>query len=148
MDHNLKAALLLSKYYLRQVSKRTIGLVPFLLFLVSFCLFLVAFLPSIGQRLASNLARPPARITLTGQVFVERSGDQENALTSAEAAQVEIGAFTTTTDASGSYQLEFLTPRRDDIPVVIRFQGATTVERLNLPSTGGEWTRNWVLHEE
>ena len=115
---------------------------------MSSVLFSIAFIPAIGQRLAHRLTSQPEQITLTGHVFVRSDNDPDNTPISVNAARIEIGGFSTTTDATGAYELQFWTPQRQYITIVFRIGSVTTIKTLNLPSTGNQWIRNWVFEKE
>ena len=145
MTYRLKAGWILFKYYLREATKRLFGGLPFVLFLASFGLFATVFIPAIGQRLAHRLGDQPEKFTLSGRVLIDGADATDTVSTLATDAQIEIGGFITTTDAAGTYQLQFWTPQRRRVTVVIRSRGTTTVKTLTLPTTGNHWTRNWLL---
>ena len=145
MTYGPKIGRILFKYYLREAAKRLFGWLPFVLFLASFGLFATVFIPAIGQRLAHRLADQPEQFTLSGRVLFDATDATDTAPVLATDARIEIGGFTTTTDATGSYQLQFWTPQRQSVTVVLRFRGTTTIKTLRLPTIGNRSTRNWVL---
>ena len=148
MTYTLKVARIQSKYYVRKFFKYWSGWVPSLLFLLSFALFSIVFFPALANRLANRLSHHPEQLTLSGQVFASASSAHAQPFSLATDARLEIGGFSTTTDAIGTYELRFWTPQRDNITVVLRFGNSTTIETLSLPSTGNRWIRNWVVSEE
>ena len=147
MQYRFKAARIRTRYYLMDLAKHVLGPLPSVLFLLSFLLFAITIFPTTAQRLADRFANQPEQLTLSGRVYIRSATIEKNPSTPADSTRVEIGGFSTTTDATGSYHLSFWTSQRDNIAVVLRLGRITTVERLNLPSTGNHWTRNWVLTE-
>lgn len=135
-------------YYLRQGIGVLPRRIPSLLFLLSFVLFATILYPKMVHRLTATLASQPEKITLIGRVLLQSGLDPCQEPRIAEAAQVQIGGFATTTDGSGAYRLAFWTSTRDRIPVLIRYGGTTTLKDLDLPATVNKWTRNWTLQEE
>ena len=148
MTYSFKAARILSRYHLKEGTKRFFGWLPFVLFLTSFGLFATIFFPAIGHRLANHLTHQPEEFTLSGQVLIRANDAPATPPTAANGARVEIGGFATTTDSAGSYRVQFWTPQRDSVTVVLRFRNTITIEMLQLPSTGNHWTRDWVLEDQ
>ena len=148
MTYKFKTARIRSRYYLQQATKRFFGRLPFVLFLVSFGLFATVFFPAIGHRLAHRLGNQPEQFILAGRVSIATNDASDTPAKPANDVRIEIGGFYTATDAAGAYRLQFWTPQRHGVTVVLRFRNTTTIRTLRLPSTGNEWTRNWVLEDK
>ena len=147
MTHKCKAACIRLWYYLHEANKRFFGWLPLALFLFSFVLFAIVFFPAIVHRLADGLAHQPEQFTLVGRVFVSSHDASGTPPAAAKDVRIEIGGFATATDPAGAYRLEFWTPQRDSVTVVLRSGDKTSIRMLRLPSTGDQWTRNWVLED-
>ena len=148
MTYKFKTARMRSRYYLQEVSKRFFGWLPFVLFLVSFGLFATVFFPAIGHRLAHRLSTQPERFILTGRVSIVTNDTSDTPAEPANEVRIEIGGFFAATDPAGAYRLQFWSPQRHRVTVVLRFRDTITIRTLRLPSTGHEWTRNWVLEDK
>ena len=148
MTYTCKAARIRLRYWLQEANKRFFGWLPLVLFLVSFLLFAIVFFPAIVHRLADRLTHQPEQFTLAGRVFVSSPDAAATPPALAKDVRIEIGGFATTTDAAGAYRLEFWTPQRRDITVVLRLGDTTSIRMLRLPSTGDQWTRNWILEDQ
>ncbi len=105
-----KEILVMVRYYLRRAVKRSIGLLPFLIFAISFLMLVLAALLTVDQRLYDIPIIPfgPKTLEVAGTAY-GRAGSEGGAsdFRPLPGAVVESGGFRTTSDSNGAYQLRF-----------------------------------------
>lgn len=133
-----KAVKLLARYHVRSFFKRGLGLLPFLLFLLSFGLFSLALVPRLIDRIQVSpvLASRVRTLSIKGRVKAElpnpvRSGEYRTV--PIEEAVIESGGFQAITTDNGIFELTFESRERESIPIVVRHNGREKIFRVTYP---------------
>ena len=139
-----------SKYHLRLVIKRSMGLFPFLLFLLSVVLFAVVLLPNFGQRLrdSSLLSFGALTLQIVGVVSEEvRNASGMVTLRPVSGALIECGGFRATSNLAGLYDLKFRSQRAQDIPIIVRRGSREISDRVSFPPGEYRIQKDFTLNE-
>lgn len=125
---------ILSIYYTRSFFKRFMGGISLLLFFISAVLFLAILLPSFRQHIHDSklISSAPYELHITGRIFEQAKGSSgEIIIRPLTGATIESGGFNTTSDLTGSYNLEFISRRLEDVPLIFRHGDREAVKRIN-----------------
>jgi hypothetical protein len=128
--------LILVKYYLRSISKRTLGLIPFLIFLLALLLFAVILLPSFGQRLRESSLLSFGQLTLRVAGTVSKKTKNASGVMSVRPVSgvvIESGGFRTTSNFAGAYELKFRSQQTQDIALIVRYDRREIIDRISFP---------------
>jgi len=131
-----KARLALARYYARSASRWVWFTIPLAVFLLSFLLFAILLIPNFGRRLSESdvLSQAPHALTINGVVTQATIGqDGTRSENPVPGAVIEGGGFRTVADEEGSYELEFRSGARQDIPIVFRQNDREEIARICFP---------------
>lgn len=124
-----KECRLLFRYHTRSAWRWLLFTWPFILFTISIVLFLMILVPSAFLRRLPILGEWPRMLELHGRVLV--MDPVSGARVTVRGAVVEIGGYREVTDQDGRFQIAFVSPSIDDIPVLVRFSGQSDVTRVS-----------------
>ena len=144
----VKAFWLLCRYYGHAIVMRSPGLAPMLLFSLSL-LVLAAILWLNLQRADLNFVSPVwghRVLQVKGVLSQSRTmPDGSTVQTVVSGGVVESGGFRTVSDACGAYSLTLLSPMRESVPIIFRYEGKEFVERVSFPEDSSKINRDFVF---
>lgn len=111
------------------VFKRRINL-AYILFFIAIFLFGLIMVPNAAHRLPLPSEKFPYVFDLHGSIEYVQNASDPTSFQSARNAKLEVGGYTTFTDAQGQFSLRFVSLSRDDIPVIITWNNRNSIERL------------------
>lgn len=128
LPHRARA---LTRYYYR-VFRRRVIVAPYIIFGVSLYLFLVALIPGFDAPLrAMGLdVQHPERHSVSGIVTTTSKGS----IQPVAQAQIMVGGYATTTDQTGAYKLQFLSPHTSKLAITVSVGETTTTEIIDVVS--------------
>jgi hypothetical protein len=130
-----KAYTMLWKYYSRSIFRRAFSLVPIVLFSISIIMFLLVLIPATRIRLrnSSILLGVPGTFQVSGTVYESiKSPGQPTRQQPIAGVTVEGGGVRTTTNAIGSYDLQFAASEPNNLPLIFTYHGREFITRVSL----------------
>jgi len=122
---------LLLSYYFRNLIKRIINTWPFILFILSFILFSFVLAPHLFLHRFGIIGEWPRILEIEGTVCMEFEKNGTIYDVSIVGAKIEIGGYSTFTDDRGNFHIKFLSKSYEDIPMIIRYEDMTEINRIS-----------------
>ncbi len=122
------------RYYRHSTYRRLRNGLPFLFWLLSLLLFAAVLVPSLFLHRLPILGQWPRVYSILGEVLYREVEPDSGLFLPVSGATVEMGTYTTETDAQGHFRLDFASLTSSQILLVVTANSNQTVWRLPFAS--------------